>query len=88
LYNRRELQIPGNHDGSTSALRHVKVSFYEQPAQNLVIETGLEGIESAKRNNNDTTLRQNALNEIELKKSAVMVYTDGSIMGEERGVGV
>jgi hypothetical protein len=43
------------------------------------IETGLEGIESAKRNYNDTTLRQNALRKIELKKPTLMVYTDGSI---------
>jgi hypothetical protein len=58
-----------------------EISFHEQTAQNLVIETGLEGIDSAKRNYNDTTLRQNALREIELKKPALIVYTDGSIMG-------
>jgi hypothetical protein len=56
-----------------------EISFHEQTAQNLVIETGLEGIDSAKRNYNDT--RQNALREIELKKPALIVYTDGSIMG-------
>jgi hypothetical protein len=65
-----------------------EISFHEQTTQNLVIETGLEDIESAKRNYNDTTLRQNALREIELKKPAMMVYTDGSIMCKERGVGV
>jgi hypothetical protein len=54
----------------------------------VVIETGLKGIESTKRIYNDTTLRQNALREIEMKKLALMVYTNGSIMGEERGVGV
>jgi ribonuclease HI len=32
--------------------------------------------------------RQNALREIEMKKPALMVYTDGKIKGEERGVGV
>jgi hypothetical protein len=63
-----------------------EISFHEQTTQNLVIETGLEGIESVKRNYNDTTLRQNALREIELKKPALMVCTDGSIIGEERGV--
>jgi hypothetical protein len=62
------------------------MSFYEQTAQNLVIETDLEGIESTKRTCNDIRLRQNPLREIELKKPALMVYTDGSIMGEERGV--
>jgi hypothetical protein len=41
-----------------------------------------------KRNYNDTTLRQNALREIEMKKPALMEYADGSIMGEEGGVGV
>jgi hypothetical protein len=70
------------------AMDEEKISFYEQTAQNLVIETGLEGIENAKRNYNDTTLRQNALREIELKKPALMVYTDGSIMGAESGVGL
>jgi hypothetical protein len=65
-----------------------EISFHEQATQNLVIETGLEDIESVKRNYNDTTLRQNALRKIELKKPALMVYTDSSIMGEERGVGV
>jgi hypothetical protein len=65
-----------------------EISFHEQMMQNLVIETGLEGIESAKRNYNDTTLRRNTLREIELKKPALMVYTDGLIMGEERGVEV
>jgi hypothetical protein len=58
-----------------------EVSFHEHTAQNLVIETGLQGIESAKRNFNDTTLRQNALREIEMKKPALMMYTDVSIMG-------
>jgi hypothetical protein len=65
-----------------------EISFHEQTTQNHLIETGLEGIESAKRYYNDTTLRHNALREIELKKPALMVYTDGSIMCEERGVGV
>jgi hypothetical protein len=51
------------------------ISFHEQVAQNLV-----EGIESAKSNYNDTTLRQNALRKIEMKKPALMVYTDGTIM--------
>jgi hypothetical protein len=62
------------------AMDEEEISFHEQTTQNLVIETGLEGIESAKRN---YTLR-----EIELKKPALMMYTDGSIIGEERGVGV
>jgi hypothetical protein len=61
------------------AMDEEEISFHKQTTQNLVIETGLESIESAKRNYNDTTLRQNARREI---------YTDGSIMGEERGVGV
>jgi hypothetical protein len=61
------------------AMDEEEISFHEQTAQNLVIETGLEGIESAKRNYNDTTLRQNALRKIELKKPTLMVYTDGSI---------
>jgi hypothetical protein len=68
------------------AIDEEEISFHEQTTQNLVIETGLEGIESAKRNYNDTTLRQNALRKTEPKKPALMVYTDGSIMGEERGV--
>jgi hypothetical protein len=59
------------------ALEKEEISFHEQTAQNLVVETGLEGIESAKRNYNDTTLRQNALKEIEMKKPALMVYSDG-----------
>jgi hypothetical protein len=42
-----------------------EISFYEQTSQNLVIEISLESIESAKRNYNDTTLRQNTLREIE-----------------------
>jgi hypothetical protein len=62
------------------AMDEEEISFHEQTTQNLVIETGLDGIESAKRN---YTLR-----EIELKKPALMMYTDGSIIGEERGVGV
>jgi hypothetical protein len=70
------------------AMDEEEISFHEQTTQNLEIETGLEGIESAKRNYNDTKLRQNAQREIQLKKPAVMVYTDGSIMGEERSVGV
>jgi hypothetical protein len=49
-----------------------EIIFNEQTTQNLEIETGLEGIESAKRNY--------ALREIELKKPA-LIY-------EERGVGV
>jgi predicted membrane GTPase involved in stress response len=65
------------------AMNEEEMSFHEQMAQNLVIETGLEDIESAKRICNDTTLRQNTLREIELKKPALMVYTNGSIMGEE-----
>jgi hypothetical protein len=64
------------------AMDEEEISFHEQTMQNLVIETGLEGIESAKRNYNDTTLRQNVLREIELRKSALMVHTDGSIMEE------
>jgi hypothetical protein len=64
-----------------------EISFHHT-VQNLIIETGLKGIESAKRNYNDTILRQNTLSKIELKKLALMVYTDGGIMGEERGVGV
>jgi hypothetical protein len=70
------------------AMDEEEISFHEQMAQNLVIQTGLEGIGSAKRNYDDTTLRQNALMEIELKKPTLMVYTNGSIMSEERGVGV
>jgi hypothetical protein len=61
---------------STAKIRHLvepmdeeEISFHEQ--------TSLEGIESAKRNYNDATLRQNVLREIELKKPALMVYTDG-----------
>jgi hypothetical protein len=57
-----------------------ETSFYEQTAQNLVIKSSLEG------NYNNTTLRQNALTEIEMKKPALMLYTDGSIMGEVRGL--
>jgi hypothetical protein len=44
---------------------------------NLIIETDLEDIESAKRNYNDPRLRQNTLREIEMKKPALIVYTDG-----------
>jgi nitrate reductase alpha subunit len=66
------------------AMDEEEISFHEQKAQNLVIETGLAGIESAKRNYNDTTQLQNALMEIELKKPALMVYTDGSIMRSRR----
>jgi hypothetical protein len=55
-------------DGKTALkIRHLveaideeEISFHEQTTQNLVIKTGLEGIESAKRNYNDTTLRQSA----------------------------
>jgi hypothetical protein len=50
------------------AMDEEEINFHEQTTQNLVIETGLEDIESAKRNYNDTSLRQNALREIELKK--------------------
>jgi hypothetical protein len=53
------------------AMDEEEISFHEQMVQNLVIETGLEGIESAKIDYNDTTLRQNALREIELKKPAL-----------------
>jgi ribonuclease HI len=38
------------------AMDEEEIGFHEQTAQNLVIETGLEGIEIAKRNYNDTTL--------------------------------
>jgi hypothetical protein len=65
------------------AMDEEEISFHEQ-TQNLVIETGLEGIESAKRNYNDTTLRQKALREIEMKKPVLMVYKDGSIMGAKK----
>jgi ribosomal protein S13 len=51
-----------------------EISFHEKTVQNLTIETDLEGIESAKRNCNDTTSRQNPLREIEVKKPALMVY--------------
>jgi hypothetical protein len=34
------------------------------------------------------SLRQNVLRVIKMKKSSLMVYTDGSIMGKERGAGV
>jgi hypothetical protein len=54
-----------------------EISFHEQKAQNLLIEIGLEGIENAKRNYNDTRLRHNALREIEMKKPVLMVYTEG-----------
>jgi hypothetical protein len=64
-----------------------EIRYHEQTAQNLAIETGLEGIDIAKRSYNDTTLSQNALKEIEMKKLTLMVYTDGSVIGEERGVG-
>jgi hypothetical protein len=64
-----------------------EIFFHEQPAPNLIIETDLEGIESAKRNYN-VWCRQNALREIEMKKPVLMVYTDGSIMSEERDVGL
>jgi hypothetical protein len=67
------------------AMDEEEISFHEQTAQNLVIETGLESIESAKRNYNDTTLLQKALREIEMKKPALMVYNDGSIMGRRKG---
>jgi hypothetical protein len=70
------------------ALEKEEISFHEQTAQNLEVETVLEGIESAKRNYNDITLRQKALREIEMKKPALMVYTNGSIIGVRRGVGV
>jgi hypothetical protein len=50
------------------AMDEEEISFHEQTLQNLIIKTGLEGIESAKRNYNDNTLRQNALREIEMKK--------------------
>jgi hypothetical protein len=63
-----------------------EISFHEQTTQNLVVETGLGGIESAKRNYNDTTLRQNALRVSELKRPALIMYTNGSTIGEERGV--
>jgi hypothetical protein len=59
------------------AMDEEEISFYEQTSQNLVIEISLESIESAKRNYNDTTLRQNTLREIEMKEPALMVYTDG-----------
>jgi hypothetical protein len=35
------------------AMDEDETSFYEQTAQNLVIKSGLEGIESLKRNYND-----------------------------------
>jgi hypothetical protein len=38
------------------AMDEEEISFHEQTTQNLVIETGLGGIESANRNYNDTTL--------------------------------
>jgi hypothetical protein len=38
------------------AMDEEEISFHEQTTQNLVIETGLRGIESANRNYNDTTL--------------------------------
>jgi hypothetical protein len=41
------------------AMDEEEISFHERTTQNLEIETGLEGIESVKRNYNDTTLRQN-----------------------------
>jgi hypothetical protein len=63
-----------------------EISSHEQTAQNVVIETGLEGIESAKINHNDTTLRQNALREIELKKPPLMVYTDNGRTKRRRSV--
>jgi predicted membrane GTPase involved in stress response len=43
------------------AINEEEISLHEQTAQNLVIETGIESIESTKRNYNDTTLSQNAL---------------------------
>jgi hypothetical protein len=69
------------------AMDEEEMSFHEQTTQNLVIETGLEG-EKVWKNYNDTTLRQNALREIELNKPALVVYTGGSIMSEERSVGL
>jgi hypothetical protein len=50
------------------------ISFHEQKGQNLVIETGQKGIERAKRNYNDTTLRQNALREIEIFLLLLFTY--------------
>jgi hypothetical protein len=62
LQQHNEIQPDGKTD---LKIRHLvetvdeeEISFHEQQTQNLVIETGLEGIESAKRNYNDTTLRQ------------------------------
>jgi lipopolysaccharide biosynthesis glycosyltransferase len=55
------------------AMDEEEISFHEQTARNLVIETG---IKRAKRNYNDTTVGRNAWREIELKKPA--------LMGEER----
>jgi hypothetical protein len=48
-----------------------KIRFHEQTVQNLVIDTY-----------NNTTLRQNVLREIGMKKPALMVYTNGSIVGK------
>jgi hypothetical protein len=57
------------------AMDEDEISFHKQTVQNRIIETDLEGIESAKRNYNDTRLRQNVLMEIKMKKPALMVYT-------------
>jgi nitrate reductase alpha subunit len=49
---------------TASKIRHLveamdeeEISFHDQSTPNMVIETSLKGIESAKRNYNDTTLR-------------------------------
>jgi hypothetical protein len=52
------------------AMDEEEINFHEQTAQNLVIETNLESIESSKRNYNDTTLSPNAHMEIEMKKNS------------------
>jgi hypothetical protein len=73
------------------AMDEEEISFHEQTAQNQVIESRYRprGHWKCEKNNYiDITQRQNALREIEMQKPTLTVWTDGSTMGEKRGVGV